>query len=142
MTVDAIRFDAEVFAPSGESLGEARFWGAGESGLDGSSWCGWMRVTDLGTNDLPPGRYHLRAFDGWQAEFETLVSRPSRVFEIDLIPFDGIGDVPWPPDDESRVIRYRPLWNETPPRSAHDRSYFAELSPLGLAPTEGLLPPG
>jgi hypothetical protein len=98
-------------------------------------------VTDLGTNELLIGRYRVRSSAGWEAEFEPLVGRPSRVFEIDLLPVQGIGEAPWPDQSEEVVPAYQPLWNDTPPRVADDRSYFPDLSPLGLTPHDGLLAP-
>jgi hypothetical protein len=141
MPVDALRFDGEVLDRSGETLGEARFWASAERGEGEPSWRGWMRVTDLGTNELPRGRYRVRAFDGWEAEFEPIVSRPSRVFEIDLLPIQGIGDPPWPEQDADAPPRYQPLWNDTPPRTNADRAYFPDFALLGLTPSDGLLPP-
>lgn len=140
MAIDAVRFDGEVFDGAGAPLGEARFWAAAEREMDGASWRGWIRITDLGTNELARGRFRVRSFAGWEAEFEPIVSRPSRVFEIDLLPIQGIGDPPWPAV-ENQPPRYEPLWNDRPPRMADDRAYFPDLAPLGLAPREGLLPP-
>ncbi|MGD9889993.1 MAG: hypothetical protein AB7R89_12535 [Dehalococcoidia bacterium] len=141
MTVDSLRFDGTVFDHSDVTLGEARFWGSAERSADGSSWRGWIRVTDLGTNELIGGRYRVRSSEGWEAEFEPLAGRPSRVFEIDLLPIQGIGEAPWPDQRDAAAPRYQPLWNDAPPRVADDRSYFPDLSPLGLVPQEGLLPP-
>jgi hypothetical protein len=140
MHVDSLRFNGVVTDRSGVTLGEARFWATAERNADGSSWRGWIRVTDLGTNELSMGRYRVRSAEGWEAEFEPMASRPSRVFEIDLLPIQGVGEAPWPDQSEDTLPRYQPLWNDTPPRVADDRAYFPDLSPLGLTPHEGLLP--
>ena len=121
MTVDALRFEGEVLDAEGNSLGEARFWGAAERSAAGAPWRGWLRITDLGRNELPAGQYRVRAFAGWEARFEPLVTRPARVVEIDLLPIAGIGDAPWPDATESAAIRHRPIWSDTPPRVADDR---------------------
>ena len=124
MMHDALRFDGEVFDPAGTRLGEARFWGAAERGADGAPWQGWLRIADLGVGELPPGRYRVTATAGWSAEFEPLAGRPSRVLEVDLLPIAGVGDAPWPEADDTAPPRYRPLWNDTPPRRADDRVEF------------------
>lgn len=142
MPVDALRFDGVVVDPAGVSIGEARFWASAERDADGATWRGWMRVTDLGTNELTLGRYGVRSAEGWEAEFEPITSRASRVFEIDLLPILGVGEPPWPDRSEDTRPRFQLLWNDTPPRTADDRSYFPDLSPLDLVPHEGLLPPG
>jgi hypothetical protein len=98
-------------------------------------------VTDLGTNELAIGRYRVRSFAGWEGEFEPMAGRPSRVFEFDLLPVRGIGEPPWPDQNDGTAPAYKPLWNDAPPRVADDRSYFPDLSPLGLTPHDGLLPP-
>jgi hypothetical protein len=139
MTVDSLRFDGTVFDHTDTALGEARFWASAERGAAGSSWRGWIRVTDLGTNEMAIGRYRVRSSEGWEAEFEPLAGRPSRVFEIDLLPIQGAGEAPWPDQSESTAPRYQPLWNDSPPRVADDHAYFPDLSPLGLTPHEGLL---
>lgn len=141
MNVDALRFDGTVFDHTGAMIGEARFWGSAERTADGSSWRGWIRVTDLGTNELAIDRYRVRSSAGWEAEFEPLAGRPSRVFEFDLLPVQGIGEPPWPDQNAAIAPAYKPLWNDAPPRVADDRSYFPDLSPLGLTPHDGLLPP-
>ena len=141
MTADALRFDGEVLDASGTVLGEARFWGSAERDGGQSSWRGWLRVTDLGRNDLPAGRYRARAVAGWEAKFEPIVTRAERVFEIDLLPIQGIGPAPWPDVSEEPGPVHRPLWDDTPPRSPHDRTRFPDLAPLGLYPREGVLPP-
>ena len=139
MTLDALRFDGEVYDPAGISLGEARFWGSAERTAEGSTWRGWLRVTDLGA-ELKAGRHRVRAAAGWEAEFEPLAARPARVFEIDLLPIAGIGEAPWADGSETGA-KYRPVWNDTPPRTAHDGTRFPDLAPLELMPREGLLPP-
>ena len=139
MALDALRFDGEVLDATGASLGEARFWGSAERTAAGSSWRGWLRITDLGSSELRPGRYRVRATAGWEAEFEPLASRPGRVFEIDLLPIAGIGEPPWAEAVENGS-KYQPVWNDTPPRSADDRTRFPDLAPLELMPREGLLP--
>jgi hypothetical protein len=140
MVVDAQRFDGTILDAAGTSLGEARIWVAAERSEAGAPWRGWLRVTDLGTNELPAGRYRIHAVAGWEGEFEPITTRPSRVFEIDLLPLQGIGDAPWPDTSEDTHPRYQPLWNDTPPRTADDRTHFPDLRPLGLVPEEGLLP--
>lgn len=117
MTVDALRFAGEVFDAQGTSLGEARFWGMAERSPAGAPWRGWLHVTDLGSNELPPGRYRVRAFAGWEAEFEPLVRTATRVFETDLLPIVGIGDAPWP-DSSETPQRHLPIWSDAPPRPA------------------------
>ena len=124
MALDALRFDGEVLDATGASLGEARFWGSAERSAAGSSWRGWLRITDLGSSELRPGRYRVRATAGWEAEFEPLASRPGRVFEIDLLPIAGVGDAPWPDTTETQAPPFRALWNDTPPRRADDRLDF------------------
>jgi len=132
MTVDALRFDGEVFGPSGEHLGEARFWGSAERGTEGGTWRGWLRVTDLERVDLPRGRYRVRAFAGWEVEFEPLVARSQRVFESDLLPVLGVGDPGWPDAAEEPAPRYRPLWDAAPPRGARDTGRLGDLPPLTI----------
>lgn len=142
MVRDALRFDGEVLDAAGASLGEARFWGSAERLQPGTPWCGWLRLADLGRTELPSGRYRVRTAAGWEAEFEPVVRTAARVFEIDLLPIQGIGAAPWP-DASDRTDCYRPAWSDTPPRTADDRTHFpTELGPLGLTPSEGLLPPG
>ncbi len=142
MTRDALRFDGAVFSTDGLLLGEARMWGSAERQEQGSPWRGWLRVTDLGRNELPDGHYRIRTAAGWEATFEPLVRSPYRVFEIDLLPVAGIGEAPWPDTTEEQV-RYRPAWSDAPLRTADDRTHFSPaLSPLDLVPGEGLLPAG
>ena len=124
MTLDALRFDGVVVDAAGTPLGEARFWGAAERGADGAPWRGWVRLSDLRLNELPAGRYRVTTTAGWEAEFEPLVSWPSRVFEIDLLPIAGVGDAPWPDTTETQAPPFRALWNDTPPRRADDRLDF------------------
>lgn len=142
MRVDALRFAGEVFDSGGVLLGEARFWVSSDRDAEAASWRGWLRVTDLGTTELSQGRYHVRAFEGWEAEFEPLTNRPSRVYEIDLLPIRGTGDPPWPDQSSDTTPRYQPLWDTSPPRTADDRAYFPDFGLLGPAPRDGLLPPG
>lgn len=123
MSIDARRFDAEVLDERGTSLGEARCWGAAERSEDGASWRGWLRITDLGTLELPPGRYRLRSIGGWEAEFEPLVTRASRVFETDLLPIVGVGDSPWPDDEPPPTPRWMGF-ADAPPRAADDRGRY------------------
>ncbi len=124
--LDALRFAGEVRDAEGNTLGEARFWGAAERSADGAPWRGWLHVTDLGTNELPAGRYLVRTAAGWEAEFEPAVTRATRVFETDLLPITGLGDAPWP-DDSEQPPSYRPVWSDTPPRVADDRGRFPLL---------------
>jgi hypothetical protein len=142
MPRDALRFDGEVFSAEGAPLGEARFWGSAERDGDAAPWRGWIRLADLNRAELPAGRYRVRAFEGWEGEFEPVTPRPDRVFEIELLPIRGVGDAPWP-DAAERPPRNRPVWNDTPPRTADDRTRFPpDLRPLGTTPEEGLLPGG
>ncbi|MGH2599160.1 MAG: hypothetical protein ACRDJ9_07210, partial [Dehalococcoidia bacterium] len=138
VVVDVLRFDGAILDTAGASLGEARLWAIADRSEAESPWRGWLRVTDLGTNELPAGRYRVRAVAGWEGEFEPAATRPSRVFEIDLLPFQGIGDAPWPETSEDTRPRYQPLWNDTPPRTADDRTRFPDLQPLDLGAEEGL----
>lgn len=136
MTVESVRFTGEVSAPDGASLGEARFWASAERDGSGAGWQGWLQITDLRANELAPGRYRLRSPDGWEAEFEPLVSRPSRVFEIDLLPIRGVGEAPWPADDAPVRPRAIAFSDDRPPRTANDRTRFPDLAPLSLQPRE------
>jgi hypothetical protein len=140
MTVEAVRFNGEVFGPNGESLGEARFWAAVERRGAAAPWQGWLQITDLRANELPSGRYRVRSADGWEAEFEPLTTRPSRVFEIDLLPVRGAGDAAWPAWEPPTRPRVAPFSDDRPPRTADDRTRFPDLEPLGLGPREGVLP--
>lgn len=140
MTVEALRFNGEVIGPDGASLGEARFWASVEREGESSPWRGWLQITDLRANELSAGRYRVRSPDGWEAEFEPLTPRPSRVFEIDLLPIRGVGDAPWPAWEAPARPRIAPFSDDRPPRTADDRTRFPDLEPLGLAPREGLLP--
>ena len=141
MTADALHFVGEVVNGEGRLLGEARFWGSAERSAEGAPWRGWVRVTDLGMNELPRGRYRVRAAAGWEAEFEPLAGRPARVIEIDLLPIAGVGDAPWPDQSElSPGAPYEPAWNETPPRVAEDRGRVDGFKPFELRPREGRLP--
>jgi hypothetical protein len=140
MNVDALNFAGEVFAPDGRPLGEARFWGSAERGGEGTPWRGWLRVTDLSTNELPPGTYRVRAFAGWEVEFQPLVPRPTRVYEIDLLPVVGVGNASWPDQTEDALRpHYQPAWNDTPPRVAEDSGHLDPYKPLELRPHQGLL---
>jgi hypothetical protein len=97
--LESRRFSGTITDASGNVVGEARMWGAGERGPDGS-WTGWIRVGDLG-GQLPPGRYTVTAVDGWQGQFEAGRMPASRVFETELLSITGIGPPPWPaPDDQ------------------------------------------
>src|SRR5262245_4806986 len=135
---DALRFAGEVRDADGTILGEARFWGSAERGVDGAPWPGWLYITDLGTNDLPAGRYHVRVAAGWEAEFEPTVTKVVRVFETDLLPITGCHDAPWP-DQSEQPPHYQPVWNDTPPRTADDRlpsglgaDRHADINPTGF----------
>lgn len=142
MLLDSLNFGGEVFDPAGRSLGEARFWGSAERSTDGAPWRGWLRVTDLTTPELARGCYRVRAFAGWEAEFEPLTPRPTRVYEIDLLPIIGVGDAPWPDTTEnSGGAPYQPAWNDTPPRLAADGNRLDPYKPLELRPHEGRLRP-
>jgi hypothetical protein len=142
MARDALRFDGEVHGADGTSLGEARFWGSAEREAGAAPWRGWLHLADLGKGELPAGRYRVRSFEGWEAEFEPLAGRPERIFDQELLPIRGIGDAPWP-DTSERRSRYQRLWSETPPRTAHDRTRFPpDLHPLEPVPQEGPLPSG
>ncbi len=142
MARDALRFAGEVLDHAGTLLGEARLWGSAERQEPGTPWRGWLRLADLGRTDLPSGRYRVRATDGWEVEFEPVTRNPSRVLEIDLLPIQGVGPAPWSAVSDS-VDRYRPAWSDAPPRTADDRTHFPrDLSPLGLVPIDGPLPPG
>ena len=99
--LESRRFAGTVANGSGEVLGEARMWGEGVRGEDGS-WSGWLRVADLG-GPLPPGRYHITAAEGWGGEFEPRPGPTSRVFESELLPVTGIGPPPWPAGDGEAV---------------------------------------
>jgi hypothetical protein len=144
MPRDALRFDGEVLNTDGTSLGEARFWGSAERETGAAPWRGWLRLADLGRAELPAGRYRVRSFEGWEAEFEPIITKPERILEFELVPVRGIGDAPWTetPGGASSS-NYQPLWPETPPRTAHDRTRFPpDLRPLEAVPQEGVLPPG
>jgi hypothetical protein len=133
MNGDARRFDGEVYDGEGAHLGEARFWGTVDRDAGVAGWRGWLRLADLERGEMPAGRYRVRSFEGWEAEFEPLGPRPSRVVETDLLPIRGIGERPWPEADDAPV-RYRPAFGDTPPREARDRSYnspnLADLDPI------------
>jgi hypothetical protein len=132
---DALRFVGEVRDAEGKTLGEARFWGSADRSADGAPWRGWLHITDLGTNELPAGRYRVYAA-GWDAEFEPAVTRAARVFETDLLPITGIGDAPWP-DQAEEPLPYRPVWSDAPPRTADDRlrsGFVVDQPPASGAP--------
>jgi len=141
MPADALRFIGEVFDSDGTSLGEARFWGSCERGMEDQPWQGWLQISDLGTTALPRGHYRVASNAGWDAEFEPVTGTPARVFEIDLIPIRGTGAVPWPEAASATTAPYRAFWDGPPPRTADDCTRFPDLSPLGLAPSDGVLPP-
>lgn len=116
---DALRFTGEVWNADGKTLGEARFWAASEHTGNHAPWSGWLHITDLGTNELPAGRYRVRAAGGWEAEFEPVVTKATRVFETDLLPIIGLGDAPWP-DEMEAPPPYRPVWSDAPSRATRD----------------------
>jgi hypothetical protein len=115
MSETSVRFFAgTVIDESGNTLGEARMWGAGERGPDGS-WRGWLRAGDLGAQPPPSGRYTITTPVGWSGAFEIGPERPARVFETDLLPVTGIGPAPWPEDDQTLARRAgRPPLTGTP----------------------------
>lgn len=114
---EACSFAGAVTDAAGVAIGEARMWGAGERGPEGT-WTAWLRSNDLG-GIPPPGRYRVEAFAGWSAEFDIRPSRPSRVFETELVVVAGVGPVPWPPDGGSARSRSgRPPLVATPWQSS------------------------
>ena len=92
--LESHRFIGTIADRSGRVLGEARMWGTGERGPDGT-WSGWLRAADIGGR-LPPGRYTVTAGEGWRGEFEVADGPVSRVFETDLIAVIGVGPPRWP----------------------------------------------
>lgn len=126
MPVDAHRFIAEVFDRDGRRLGEARLWGSADRTAEGATWRGWLRVADLENAELPTGPLALRLADGSEASCELIGRRLSRFGEQDLAPIEGGGDPPW--SEEAAPARYRPVWNETPPRLADDRPALNRLA--------------
>lgn len=90
--LESRRLIAVIYDESGAPVGEARLWIAGDRG--GAGWYGWLRGSDLGT-PLAPGRYTFVSAEGWRAGFETGHAPPTRVFETELLPIRGAGDLPW-----------------------------------------------
>lgn len=96
--LESRRFCGTITDTSGNVIGEARLWGAGERGASGS-WGGWVYASDLGGRPAP-GRYTVTTPEGWQATFAIGGEPSTRVFETELCPFTGIGPVPWPPAED------------------------------------------
>jgi hypothetical protein len=118
---DPHRFDGAVFREDGEPLGEARFWAGPDWDGDEQPWRGWLRPADLGLEQLPRGRYRVRARAGWEAWFAP-VGPAARVFESDLVPLRGEAPLPWPEEDEQpAALLHRPGWGDTPARGAPDQ---------------------
>jgi hypothetical protein len=135
MTVDAVRLVGVVTEPDGRPLGEARLWASAERDADGVStgWRGWLRITDLGVEELTGSVYRFTSVEGWTVTFQPRGRRPMRVFEAELLPVVGEEPAPWPePEPDTVIRRYRPVWNDAPPRTAEWWGRPSELTPLPL----------
>jgi hypothetical protein len=94
VAIESRRFAARILDQEQRLVGESRMWACGVRGEDGW-WNGWLHVADTG-GPLPPGRYAVEGTGGWQGELEITGRPPARVFETDLLAFEGLGPPPWP----------------------------------------------
>jgi hypothetical protein len=128
--VESRRFAGTVVNGSGETVGEARFWGVGDRAAE--RWDGWLVVADLGGLP-PPGRYRVVSFDGWESDFDLYDRPPARVFETDLVMVVGVGTVPWP-EGEALVFVRPPGPIGTPWQGSRGIPPFKQQGDRGMLP--------
>lgn len=137
VAIESRRFVARILDQEQRPAGESRVWACGVHG-DGGWWNGWLHVADIG-GPLPPGKYVVESPEGWQGELEITGRPPSRVFETDLLAFEGLGLPPWPAaSDVASVTPERARLTGTPWQGSRGIPPFKQEGDRGIrSPTGG-----